>query len=86
MSLSSDYSYVGQASISFIFGNKGLTKFSLIGLLFEDFHDNLYQHFLSLKELISIVHKLLGANYLLVLRGYIWNILEWLAAHYGGIQ
>ncbi|XP_062168771.1 BTB/POZ domain-containing protein At1g04390 isoform X5 [Alnus glutinosa] len=55
----------------------------LLGLLLEDFHDNLYQHFLSLEELMSIAHKVLSSNYLLVLRGYIWDILGWLATHCG---
>lgn len=55
----------------------------LLGLLLEDFHDNLYQDVLSLDEQMSIAHKVLSANYLLVLRGYIWDILGWLATHCG---
>ncbi|KAF9592985.1 hypothetical protein IFM89_019562 [Coptis chinensis] len=36
----------------------------------------------SLKELADAARKGLDANYLLVLRPYIWDILGWLAAHY----
>ncbi len=53
----------------------------LLGLLSEDFHNNSYQHFVSLEQQISIAQEVVSANYLLVLRGYIWDILGWLAAH-----
>ncbi|XP_030962752.1 BTB/POZ domain-containing protein At1g04390 isoform X3 [Quercus lobata] len=55
----------------------------LLGLLSKDFHKNLYQEFVSLEQKISIAQEILSANYLLVLRGYVWDILGWLATHCG---
>ncbi|KAL4598464.1 hypothetical protein ACB092_11G061400 [Castanea dentata] len=55
----------------------------LLGLLSKDFHKNSYQEFASLEQQISIAQEILSDNYLLVLRGYVWDILGWLATHCG---
>lgn len=53
----------------------------LLDLLLENFDGGPSQHFLSLEEQISKAEEGLKANFLLVLRPYVWDILGWLATH-----
>lgn len=70
--------WAGQHHI--VFWKQGIDKV-LLDLLLEDFQIKPSQHLSSLEEQISLVQEGLGANFLLTLRPYIWDILGWLATH-----
>ncbi|XP_048425761.1 BTB/POZ domain-containing protein At1g04390 isoform X4 [Pyrus x bretschneideri] len=61
---------------------QGIDKI-LLDLLLENFHNQPYKCSMSLDEQMVIAKEGLNANYLLVLRSYIWDILGWLAIHCG---
>ncbi|XP_021819201.1 BTB/POZ domain-containing protein At1g04390 isoform X5 [Prunus avium] len=60
---------------------QGIDKILLDLLL--NFRNQPYKHSMSLDEQIATAKEGLDANYLLVLRSYIWDILGWLAIHCG---
>lgn len=70
--------WAGQHHI--VFWKQGIDKV-LLDLLLEDFQIKPSQHLSSLEEQISLVQEGLGANFLLTLRPYVWDILGWLATH-----
>ena len=54
----------------------------LLDLVLENFQKHPSQHLLSVEEQISMAQEGLNANFLLVLRPYVWDILGWLATHH----
>ncbi|KAK0592630.1 hypothetical protein LWI29_022528 [Acer saccharum] len=54
----------------------------LLDLVLENFQKHPSQHLLSVEEHISMAQEGLNANFLLVLRPYVWDILGWLATHH----
>ncbi|KAJ4836223.1 hypothetical protein Tsubulata_025598 [Turnera subulata] len=53
----------------------------LLDLILQGFQDEASPHSLSLEGQMSKAKEVLSADFLLVLRPYIWNILGWLAIH-----
>lgn len=72
--------WAGEHHISF--WKQGIDKI-LLDLLLESFHNQSYQLSMSLDEQVATAKEGLNANYLLVLRSYVWDILGWLATHCG---
>uniref|UniRef100_A0A2P2KLU7 BTB/POZ domain-containing protein At1g04390 isoform X2 n=1 Tax=Rhizophora mucronata TaxID=61149 RepID=A0A2P2KLU7_RHIMU len=62
------------------FWKQGIDKV-LLDLLLENNHNGPSQHFSSLDEQISRAQDILNANFLIVLRPYVWEILGWLATY-----
>ncbi|CAL2253303.1 unnamed protein product [Prunus armeniaca] len=60
---------------------QGIDKILLRLLL--NFQNQPHKHSMSLDEQIAAAKEGLNANYLLILRSYIWDILGWLAIHCG---
>lgn len=53
----------------------------LLNLVLENFHQHPIQHLLSVEKQISQAREALNANFLPMLRLYVWDILGWLSIH-----